>query len=473
MIKIMQMRHIKYLVFIILICIAVYLLPAKIAIILNNKGVIAYNEKDFPRAISLYKTSIMIYPKPQTHFNLGCVYEETGNDEQAILEFNKVIEHDPEYQPAYKALAAIYADRQEYGQAEDYLNKLELLGGQDTGREFRDIKHKRIVRLYNQGVRFYDLQQEEEALNNFKEVIELDASNSGAYKAAADIYFKQGKQRRALHYYKQGVALGLRDADAFNSMGIICMRFEDYHTAIIYFKKACRMDGENLHYMYNLASTLRDSSQFNKALSLYKKVVARSSRYPNVHNDIGGIYDYMGLRNKAEREYQKERNIAANLIKAGLADDFTLTRLAVAYNGLDKNSKAEQILGKVITRSPDYYKAYYARGQVYRNIGKLAQSHADFRKARELIKKISSPADEQPQQMEQSGEKVPEKRPIKAEADNSFSENAVIYMHNGHIVRGRVKQETDKKMVLEIKTGHSISTITFHKSKIKMIKRIK
>ena len=79
----------------------------------------------------------------------------------------------------------------------------------------------------------------------------------------------------------------------------------------------------NLNYLYNLASTLRDNSQFHKALSLYKKVVARAPRYPNVHNDIAGIYDCVGLKDKAQREYQKEREITEYIIRSGFNDDFT------------------------------------------------------------------------------------------------------------------------------------------------------
>ena len=424
-------------------------------------------------AISLYEKAILLYPSAQIYFNLGCVYEKTGNDAQAILEFKKGIEQDPGYKPAYKALADIYAAKGDYEQAEDYLNRLKSLGTQNTSRELGDIKHEQIVRIYNQGVRFHDLKQEEKALNNFKKVIALDASNAEAYKAAADIYIKQGKPQEALRYYKKGVGRGLEDADAFNSMGIISMRFEDYHAAIVYFRKARKIDANNLNYIYNLASTLRDSRQFQEALYLYKKVVARSFRYPNVHNDIAGIYDSMKLRNKARKEYQEERDIAEHLIKTGLEDDFTLTRLAVACNGLNKSDEAEEILNKVIARNPQYYKAYYARGQLYKNMGKDAQSKADYRKARELIKNILPLADEHPQPAEKSGRKVSEKISSEEELGNLFCENAVIYLHNGHIVRGRIKRETDKKIVLEIKTGRAISTITFPASKIKEIKRIK
>ncbi len=468
----MKKRCVQSLVFLALICAVFYLLPAKIAIVLNDKGVIAYNRNDFPSAISFYKKSIMICPKAQMHFNLGCAYEKMGNEEQAVLEFEKAIERDPEYKSAYKALADIYALRKDYEQSKVYLKKLESLGGRAAGREFSDMKKDRVVCLYNQGVRFYNLHQQEKALNNFQKVIALDASFPMAYKAVADIYFNQGKLREALRYYKKAVALGLREAKVFNSMGIICMRFEDYRAAIMYFRKALHMDAENLHYLYNLASTLRDSGQFQEALSLYNKVVSAASSYPNVHNDMAGIYDCLGMRDKAVSEYQKERDIAVYLIKTGVADDFTLTRLAVAYNGLNKSTKAEEILNKVVEGNPDYYEAYYARGQVYQKLGNYDKSNADFLRARELAKKNVSSAQKLIRQAWRSGEKVSEKTREDAGSDDQFRENALVYMHNGHVIRGKIKQETDKKVVLEIKTGRAVSTITFHKSKIKAIKRI-
>ncbi|MCK4993465.1 MAG: tetratricopeptide repeat protein [Candidatus Omnitrophica bacterium] len=468
----MKKKYIQYFAFIILICVAIYIIPAKIAVILNNKAFIAYNEKDYPLAVSLYKKAITVHPSAQTHFNLGCVYEKAGSDEQAILEFKQGAALDPEYEPAYKALSAIYAAKGDYEQAEDYLSKLQSIGAQDTQGVKRDVKQGRIVKLYNQGVRFYDMRQEEKALNNFEKVIKLEPLNLQAYKAAADIYSSQGNISKALRYYKQAVGLGLRDADAFNSMGIICMRVEDYGTGIKYFKKALAIDPGNLHYMYNLASTSRDAGHFYEALSVYYKVVDRSPRYPNIHNDLGGIYAAMRLSDKARGEYQKEHDIVSDLMKTGLRDKFTLTRLAVAYNGLNKSEEAKKILEDVIANNPNYDKAYYARGQVYNNLGKHDQSDADYLKARELSKNIITSVNNIHKDDDLSAEKLPKKRMQGGAEAELFKENSIIYLHNGHIVRGRIKQELDKKIILQIKTGESLSTITFQKSKIKKIKRI-
>ena len=448
----MKKEYIQYFVFILLVCAAIYVIPVKISVILNSNGTLAYNRNDYPRAISLYERTIRIHPTAKTYYNLGCAYEKMGKEEQAIAAFEKGIELDSAYKPAYKALASL---------------------GEDTLTQGKDMKNTRIAALYNQGVRLYDTNRADKALDKFKQVIELDPLNFLAYKAAADIYSNQGKPDQALRYYKKALSLGLKDADAFNSMGIMCMRTEDYLSGVKYFRKALEMDADNPHYLYNLASTLRDSGQFHEAVSLYKKVIHKSPRYPNIHNDIAGIYSVLGLEDKARGEYQKAYDIAADLIKTGLADDFTFTRYAAACNGLNKTEEAEKILDDVIANNPDYYKAYYARAQVYNKQGKHVQANADYSRARELAKNIAISADQAALQAQRSEGKRPEGRKQEQPDTDWFKDESIVYLKNGHVVFGRIKKETDKKIVLEMKTGRTISTITFQKSKIEKIKKIK
>lgn len=54
----------------------------------------------------------------------------------------------------------------------------------------------------------------------------------------------------------------------------------------------------------------------------------------------------------------------------------------------------------------------------------------------------------------------------------SFVENVIVCLRNGQIVRGRLKEQTDKAVVLEMIMGDSIGTISFHKKKIKTLERL-
>ena len=55
---------------------------------------------------------------------------------------------------------------------------------------------------------------------------------------------------------------------------------------------------------------------------------------------------------------------------------------------------------------------------------------------------------------------------------STLKENTIIYLKNGRIMRGVLEKETDKKVVLRIKMGHTEGSISFARFKIDRIETI-
>lgn len=53
------------------------------------------------------------------------------------------------------------------------------------------------------------------------------------------------------------------------------------------------------------------------------------------------------------------------------------------------------------------------------------------------------------------------------------SGEAIVHLINGRETRGRIKEETDKKVVLDIKMGNTWGTISISRKKIKFIEKVK
>ena len=51
----------------------------------------------------------------------------------------------------------------------------------------------------------------------------------------------------------------------------------------MFLSQAHKLDPEDIDIEYNLASVLRDDNRPQEALNLYKKILADSSGYPNIH----------------------------------------------------------------------------------------------------------------------------------------------------------------------------------------------
>jgi len=465
-----EKRIFQYLYLIIVICVGLYFIPPKLSVWINNRGVQAFNEKKIKEAIGLYKKSIKIHPNAQTYYNLGCAWKSIGEKNKAIVEFQRCIQKDPKYTKAYEAVISIYRQERDYEQAEFYANTLQAL---DKGNKLlQGFKDKQVVNLYNQGVIFYKTGQLKKAKARFQEVLNLEPSFSKALIMLGEINFKQRNFYHALSYYNETLKAGISDNPAvYNNMGIIYMNLEEYDKALIYLKRARYIDPDNQEIAYNLASALRDNGNFKKALKLYQKITAQDDYYPNIHNDIGGIFEALGNHEQAVNEYKKELDIADSLLSQGAKDKAIFVRKALSLNGLGKTQEAKEILDDVIKNNLAYRKAYFARAQIYEKSGEIKAGDEDL----EIAKNLNRPKD--------APENFPEtpKEPVAAEnslqpkeqkKENIFKNDIKIILKNGQTIQARLKYETDKKIVIEIQSGASVSTISFSKSKIAEIERI-
>lgn len=69
---------------------------------LHMLGVIAAQQRNFPKAIDLISAAITIYPAdPATHFNLANALKDMGRLDDALTSYNKAISLNPDYAEAY------------------------------------------------------------------------------------------------------------------------------------------------------------------------------------------------------------------------------------------------------------------------------------------------------------------------------------------------------------------------------------
>ncbi|MDD5746204.1 MAG: tetratricopeptide repeat protein, partial [Candidatus Omnitrophica bacterium] len=276
---------------------------------------------------------------------------------------------------------------------------------------------------------------------------------------------KQGRLNDAQAWYQQSIAEGNASAGVYNNLGIIAMQQEDYGRAVEYLRKAHAAAPDNINITYSLASTLRDNREFDEALLLYKQVIADNPGYPNIHNDLGGIYEIMGRPQAAEREFQMECDSIPAIAAGDNRDPDAVVRLARAYNGLGECEQALAMLSALIEVLPRYREAYYARADVQTKLGDIAAAHEDLETVRNLIN--------HPETANVPGASVPAAA-IDPEAGQSsgFFNDIEVALKNGRTLRGRLKKETQTTMTLEMRVGDSFGTITFQKHAVKSVKKL-
>ena len=194
------------------------------------------------RQISIWKTSIDLWSyvieKEPVKVNLayymrGLVYQEQGQLEKALADYNMVNALEPFHFEVYHSLGSIHEKMGQTGKAiEDYSMAIAINPHAEKALISRGILYgkaglfnKAIVDFdkavevapyyppayVNRGTAYFRLGQDDRALADFSRAIELDQNYAGGYVNRGSLYLKTGNKEGAVSDYRKACYLGSRE----------------------------------------------------------------------------------------------------------------------------------------------------------------------------------------------------------------------------------------------------------------------
>ncbi|MBI4845089.1 MAG: tetratricopeptide repeat protein [Candidatus Omnitrophica bacterium] len=468
--------------FLVMVIFGGFFITKKTAFFFARQALKKQNQGDFSAAEPLYLRSLKLFPIAEAYFNLGCIYKDRGDFDQAVAQYKQALKMAPGNEGAYEELISIYEENgdaqtaQAYRQMQERNCKITFDNGTNSGEA---DKQEQAIILYNEAVKFLEAGIVEQALDNLNKAIALQSLFWQAYSLSADCYIRQNRLKEALNSYNNILRLSPQDADMariYSNMGFICMCFEQYGRAIQYFQAAYDLEPDNIDIAYSLASVLRDNQQAGLALEFFKRIEVKAPDYPGLHNDLGEIYLLSGETESAQYEFHKEIEQVNKDISEKKENPLNRLRMAKAYSGLGEDEKALEYINAVIQERPNYQQAYYVRAQIKRKLGLQKEAEDDLENAKTI------PAT---QRIIPAGGKIIRRADIKKIVSENIKqvrqtakplfldkEDIIIYLKNGYTVRGKLKKETDTVITIDIPTGGSYGTVSFSKKKIEKIQKI-
>ncbi len=152
-------------------------------------------------------------PRQETHYELGIVYQDAKMYTEAIAEFQKAIDFDPNFVAAYKRLGAVYLETGRLDEAENAAKAaLKIDGNSQTAHQLLEaIKQARPTqnpakspeqttaldipdakKHYERGEAFLNNKQYNEAAAAFKRVIKVDPNFADAHCGLGIAYLEMG-----------------------------------------------------------------------------------------------------------------------------------------------------------------------------------------------------------------------------------------------------------------------------------------
>ena len=290
--------------------------------------------------IAIWKNSIILwnyviknYPDtvPFAYISRGLAFEQLGQDEQAIENFDKAIAINPTSDKFYMNRGNVFKKNGQYDRAfTDYDRAIAL--------------NPSLFEAYNnRGLIFYMKGQYERAIAEFDRAIALKPSAFEVYNNRGLIFYVNGQLDRALAEFDKAIALNPSDDLAYLTRGLIYEELLQPSKAIENYTKTITLKPSSHEAYYHLGVLYTEAGSFERAMEFANKAIAINPNNARYYSDRGVTYARLGQREKA-------------------LDDFNKTI------ALDRKEAA----------------AYFNRGMIYLQAGKRKLANSDFRTACDL-----------------------------------------------------------------------------------------
>jgi tetratricopeptide (TPR) repeat protein/predicted Ser/Thr protein kinase len=293
--------------------------------------------KDSKKAIAAYENLVKTLPgNADVEYDLGSLYLEKGDYDQASAQFSKILKTDPNNIKALWKMGVVEIDKDNPQAALKPLNQGLSLAVQVDNQE------QKALLLLAMGVSYRLLNQPEEALRNYQQSIEitrrlgLKRILANGLSEMAQVQNTVGKPKEALASYNealqilQGIDMKKEIANALIGRGVLYETWGDYDKALQDYKDALQIE--------------READDANsQAICL---------------NNIGGVYLSKGDTDDALTYLQQSLQLRQKLNDPEYIAE-TLTALGDAYTATGEYDKA---LSSFMSALDVSHKANNARG---------------------------------------------------------------------------------------------------------------
>lgn len=269
----------------------------------------ALKQQDFQSAEYYFKEALNLDPCfADALNNMGVLNSEQKHYAQAIDFFNKTLECNSSFLPAYFNRAnALYESKEYYGLLRDaeYILK---------------TKPDTIAGLVLMGLAQTKLRNYKEALSHFSRSIELDPGNAEHWVNRGTVKYYLRDFSAAASDFRKALTVDPNQANAINALGLIASDQNKNDSAKFYFEKALNLVPDEPYFINNLGYTYLQDKNFEKALELINRSLTKDP-------DNAWVYRNKGLYYLMQEDYPN----AVRLLKQSLSMDEAVDKIHFYY----------------------------------------------------------------------------------------------------------------------------------------------
>ena len=295
----------------------------------------------------------------------GETYENMERYDEALADFNRAIELDPED-------ARVIADR-----GEIYM----LMERDDDA--LTDLSHAieiepdNAIMIVKRGVIYQLRKQYDDAVTDFNRAIELQPDYVPMIAIRGETYRLMEQYEKALADFNQAIELEPDNASLIADRGETYRLMGKYEKALADFNQAIELKPDHAWAIANRGLTYRDMEHYNDGLANLNRAIELQPDNASIIANRGETYQLIGRYDDALADLNRAVELQPDnaSIIAARGDIYRL---------LERYDSALADFNWAIELEPDYAWALARRGEIYRSMGRYDDALADFSRAIEL-----------------------------------------------------------------------------------------
>lgn len=382
-------------------------------------GVLEKTIQDYNEAIKLKPSFIFYYKR-------GIALAKTGQDENAVMDFNKAIlfnpndanvyynrgksnfflnrlqesnrdfskvsQIDPNFASLYNFLSVIESNSGNFREAIVHLNKcirinpknVDYYIARSANYEKSGLNKEAITDLYSVlhidphyykaydllGALKFELGQYNEAIFDLNIYIEHDTTSAGVYFVRGTCKSYLGKHKEAISDFNKAIYLSPKAPGIYEGRGNAKYEVGQYHEAIADLDQSINLDSSR-------ANAFANRGVYKSTLGLYKEAILDFDKAIQLDPKVAYTYDHRGIAKNSLGQYKEAIADFDKVVQLDPNGAYAYNHRGIAKNGLDQYEAAIADFNKAVQIQSNIF-IHLDRGIAKSKLGKYNEAIADF-----------------------------------------------------------------------------------------------
>jgi tetratricopeptide (TPR) repeat protein len=232
-------------------------------------GIVLEDQGKTEEALVQYTKALETQPQcAAANYRAGAVWASLGNSEEAIAHYSEAVKYDPNYVNAHNSLGKALVEQGRLSEAILHFSK-----ALEIRPDYADAQNNMGSLLVEQG-------KLDEAVSHFAEALRINPDHIIAHNNIGDALARMGRFDEAMTHYYQALRIKPDYADAqnnlgvllnlvevHNNLGVVLARQGRFDEAISHFHQALQLKPDYLQARNNLENVLQEKAKTNEKMS--------------------------------------------------------------------------------------------------------------------------------------------------------------------------------------------------------------